>query len=146
MGSLCPCRHRANAAGSAPNGRVVVIAGDDHSQVLGAAASDLSPPNRRANFNAGLEPFHFVGGGNFHLVVLVDPDNAKDMEEAEWINERVVERALAMEGTCTGEHGTGMGKTRFMVREHGEGAVEVMRALKSALDPDNLLNPGKILP
>jgi D-lactate dehydrogenase (cytochrome) len=90
--------------------------------------------------------FGHVGDGNFHLVVLVDPDNAKDMEEAEWINERVVERALAMEGTCTGEHGIGMGKTRFMVREHGEGAVDVMRALKTALDPLDLLNPGKILP
>ncbi len=90
--------------------------------------------------------FGHVGDGNFHLVVLVDPDNAKDMQEAEWINERVVERALAMEGTCTGEHGIGLGKKRFMVREHGEGAIDVMRALKTALDPDDLLNPGKILP
>jgi len=90
--------------------------------------------------------FGHVGDGNFHLVVLVDPDNAKDMQEAEWINERVVERALAMEGTCTGEHGIGLGKKKFMVREHGEGAVDVMRALKQALDPDDLLNPGKILP
>ncbi|MCK6407479.1 MAG: FAD-binding protein [Rhodocyclaceae bacterium] len=90
--------------------------------------------------------FGHVGDGNFHLVVLVDPDNAKDMQEAEWINERVVERALAMEGTCTGEHGIGLGKKKFMVREHGEGAVDVMRALKRALDPDDLLNPGKILP
>lgn len=90
--------------------------------------------------------FGHVGDGNFHLVVLVDPANQKDMQEAEWINERVVERALAMEGTCTGEHGIGLGKKKFMVREHGEGAVEVMRALKAALDPDDLLNPGKILP
>ncbi|MBI2307176.1 MAG: FAD-binding protein [Rhodocyclales bacterium] len=90
--------------------------------------------------------FGHVGDGNFHLVVLVDPANAKDMEEAEWINERVVERALAMEGTCTGEHGIGLGKRKFMVREHGADAVEVMRALKRALDPDDLLNPGKILP
>jgi D-lactate dehydrogenase (cytochrome) len=90
--------------------------------------------------------FGHVGDGNFHLVVLVDPDNAKDMQEAEWINERVVERALAMEGTCTGEHGIGLGKKKFMVREHGEGAIDVMRALKAALDPDDLLNPGKILP
>ncbi len=90
--------------------------------------------------------FGHVGDGNFHLVVLVDPANEKDMQEAEWINERVVERALAMEGTCTGEHGIGLGKKKFMVREHGEGAVEVMRALKHALDPDDLLNPGKILP
>ena len=90
--------------------------------------------------------FGHVGDGNFHLVVLVDPDNEKDMQEAEWINERVVERALVMEGTCTGEHGIGLGKKKFMVREHGEGAIEVMRALKQALDPENLLNPGKILP
>jgi D-lactate dehydrogenase (cytochrome) len=85
--------------------------------------------------------FGHVGDGNFHLVVLVDPDN-----HAEWINERVVERALAMEGTCTGEHGIGIGKSQFLVREHGENAVDVMRAIKLALDPQNLLNPGKILP
>ncbi len=90
--------------------------------------------------------FGHVGDGNFHLVVLVDAANEKDMQEAEWINERVVERALTMEGTCTGGHGIGLGKKKFMVREHGEGAVEVMRALKHALDPDDLLNPGKILP
>jgi D-lactate dehydrogenase (cytochrome) len=90
--------------------------------------------------------FGHVGDGNFHLVVLVDPDNPEDMKQAEWINERVVERALAMEGTCTGEHGIGIGKSKFLVREHGEGAVDVMRAIKSALDPKNLLNPGKILP
>jgi D-lactate dehydrogenase (cytochrome) len=90
--------------------------------------------------------FGHVGDGNFHLVVLVDPDNHEDMKQAEWINERVVERALAMEGTCTGEHGIGIGKSKFLVREHGEGAVDVMRAIKSALDPQNLLNPGKILP
>lgn len=90
--------------------------------------------------------FGHVGDGNFHLVVLVDPDNQEDMTQAEWINERVVERALLMEGTCTGEHGIGIGKTKFLVREHGAGAVDVMRAIKSALDPQNLLNPGKILP
>jgi len=90
--------------------------------------------------------FGHVGDGNFHLVVLVDPENEKDMQEAEWINERVVERALAMEGTCSGEHGIGLGKKKFMVREHGEGAIDVMRALKAALDPDDLLNPGKVLP
>ncbi|MBL8422680.1 MAG: 2-hydroxy-acid oxidase, partial [Candidatus Accumulibacter phosphatis] len=90
--------------------------------------------------------FGHVGDGNFHLVVLVDPANPQDMQEAEWINERVVERALQMSGTCTGEHGIGIGKTRFMVREHGADAVAVMRAIKAALDPHDLLNPGKILP
>jgi len=90
--------------------------------------------------------FGHVGDGNFHLAVLVDPESERDLREAEWINERVVERALTMEGTCTGEHGIGLGKRKFMLREHGEGAVDVMRALKQALDPDDLLNPGKILP
>lgn len=90
--------------------------------------------------------FGHVGDGNFHLVVLVDTDNPKEMAEAAWISERVVERAIAMEGTCTGEHGIGLGKRKYLVREHGEAAVEAMRAIKAALDPDNLLNPGKILP
>ncbi|WP_412478160.1 FAD-binding oxidoreductase [Azonexus sp. IMCC34839] len=90
--------------------------------------------------------FGHVGDGNFHLVVLVDTDNAKEMEEAAWISRRVVERSIAMEGTCTGEHGIGLGKKKYLVAEHGEGAVEVMRALKMALDPKNLLNPGKVLP
>ncbi len=90
--------------------------------------------------------FGHVGDGNFHLVVLVDTDNAKEMEEAAWISRRVVERAISMEGTCTGEHGIGLGKKKYLVAEHGEVAVEVMRALKVALDPKNLLNPGKVLP
>ncbi len=90
--------------------------------------------------------FGHVGDGNFHLVVLVDRDNPKEMAEAAWISERVVERAIAMEGTCTGEHGIGLGKRKYLVREHGAVAVDVMRAIKIALDPHNLLNPGKVLP
>ena len=90
--------------------------------------------------------FGHVGDGNFHLVLLIDPANPQEVAEAERINHAVVERALAMEGTCTGEHGVGIGKQKFLVAEHGEGAVDVMRVLKRALDPDNLLNPGKILP
>jgi len=90
--------------------------------------------------------FGHVGDGNFHLVVLVDPDNPKEMDEAAWISSRVVERAIAMEGTCTGEHGIGLGKRKYLEKEHGSVAVDVMRSLKMALDPHNLLNPGKILP
>jgi D-lactate dehydrogenase (cytochrome) len=67
------------------------------------------------------------------------------MKKAEGVNERMVMRALAMGGTCTGEHGVGTGKMRFLQAEHGE-AVAVMRQLKVALDPDNIMNPGKILP
>ena len=90
--------------------------------------------------------FGHVGDGNFHLVVLVDRDNPQDMAETAWISGRVVERAIAMEGTCTGEHGIGLGKRKYLVPEHGAVAVDVMRMLKTALDPHNLLNPGKILP
>ena len=86
-----------------------------------------------------------VGDGNFHLAVLADPDNAQEMAAAQALNEKVVMRALQMEGTCSGEHGVGLGKQKYLAAEHGE-ALEVMRALKQCLDPDDLLNPGKVLP
>ena len=85
-----------------------------------------------------------VGDGNFHVVLVVDPDNRDEIAEAERFNERLVMRALAMDGTCTGEHGIGHGKMDFLIAEHGE-AVGVMRAIKQALDPDNIMNPGKIV-
>ena len=85
-----------------------------------------------------------VGDGNFHLVILVDPTKPDDIGAAERLNERLVMRALAMEGTCTGEHGVGYGKIDFLTAEHGE-ALGVMRTLKRALDPDNIMNPGKIV-
>jgi D-lactate dehydrogenase (cytochrome) len=86
-----------------------------------------------------------VGDGNFQMGLVIDPANAAEMAEAEAFNERLVKRAIAMDGTCTGEHGIGTGKRKYMRLEHGDG-VEVMRAIKKALDPDNILNPGKILP
>jgi D-lactate dehydrogenase (cytochrome) len=85
-----------------------------------------------------------VGDGNFHLLCAIDPNSESERKEAEELNERMVMRALAMDGTCTGEHGIGIGKMDFLVAEHGE-AVSVMRQIKKALDPDNILNPGKIL-
>lgn len=88
--------------------------------------------------------FGHVGDGNFHLVIPVDETRGDDLEEAEEINRRVVSRALAMGGTCTGEHGVGIGKLDYLDAEHGD-AMSVMRALKQALDPRNLLNPGKVI-
>jgi D-lactate dehydrogenase (cytochrome) len=85
-----------------------------------------------------------VGDGNFHLVFMIDPNRPEELAEAHRLNERMVTRALAMEGTCTGEHGVGYGKMPFLVAEHGE-AVSVMRAINQALDPDGILNPGKIV-
>jgi len=86
-----------------------------------------------------------VGDGNFHAIFLVDPDDPKDMAEVNRLNDAMVRRALAMGGTCTGEHGVGQGKMKFMRAEHGE-AVAVMRQIKQALDPQGILNPGKVLP
>jgi D-lactate dehydrogenase (cytochrome) len=85
-----------------------------------------------------------VGDGNFHLVFMIDPNRPEEVAEASLLNDRMVTRALAMEGTCTGEHGIGYGKMDFLIAEHGE-AVEVMRTIKKALDPDGILNPGKIV-
>ncbi len=85
-----------------------------------------------------------VGDGNFHLVLLMDPDDTDEIARIKALNERMIMRAIAMDGTCTGEHGVGSGKIDFLVAEHGE-AVSVMRAMKMALDPDNIMNPGKIV-
>ena len=87
-----------------------------------------------------------VGDGNFHTCVLVDPNDPEDIARAEEFHARLVERALAHGGTCTGEHGVGYGKSRFLTAEHGPAAVEMMRAIKRALDPHGIFNPGKILP
>lgn len=85
-----------------------------------------------------------VGDGNFHLVFMIDPNRPEEVAEASRLNDRMVARALAMDGTSTGEHGVGYGKMGFLIAEHGE-AVSVMRAIKRALDPDDILNPGKIV-
>ncbi len=87
-----------------------------------------------------------VGDGNFHLVLLVDPGDGAEVARVHELSARLVERALEMEGTSTGEHGIGIGKQKYMVREHGDAALAVMRAVKRALDPNDLMNPGKILP
>ena len=85
-----------------------------------------------------------VGDGNFHLGYLIDLEDPDEVAKAKEMNERLIHRALAMGGTCTGEHGIGSGKLDFLIAEHGE-AVSVMRTIKMALDPDNIMNPGKIV-
>lgn len=87
-----------------------------------------------------------VGDGNFHLGINVDPASHDEMARAEALNRRLVARAIEMGGTSTGEHGIGMGKLEFLEREHGAAALAAMRAIKRALDPKNLMNPGKVLP
>jgi D-lactate dehydrogenase (cytochrome) len=85
-----------------------------------------------------------VGDGNFHFGYLIDPHNAQERQIAEALNHKLVSRALALEGTCTGEHGVGLHKMDFLLTEAGSGAVDMMRAIKHALDPHNIMNPGKI--
>jgi len=85
-----------------------------------------------------------VGDGNFHMGYLIDPDKPEERVLAEKLNTQLVERALKLGGTCTGEHGVGLHKMDFLVAETGNGAVDMMRTIKKALDPDNIMNPGKI--
>jgi len=85
-----------------------------------------------------------VGDGNYHLIYVIDPNSEAEIKEAEELNERMIRRALAAGGTCTGEHGIGLGKKHFLVEELG-GAVDVMWQIKRSMDPMNIMNPGKML-
>jgi D-lactate dehydrogenase (cytochrome) len=85
-----------------------------------------------------------AGDGNFHLIYIVDPASERELEEAHRLNARMVRRALALGGTCTGEHGVGVGKLEYLDAEHGP-ALDVMRAIKRTLDPHNVMNPGKLI-
>jgi D-lactate dehydrogenase (cytochrome) len=87
-----------------------------------------------------------AGDGNFHLIFMLDPDDPAELERVAAANHRLVERALRFGGTCSGEHGVGMGKLKYLEHEHGADALELMRTLKRAIDPRNLMNPGKLVP
>jgi len=100
-----------------------------------------------AEANAAKIPYFLVGhvgDGNFHMGYLIDPTQPQEREVAEALNTQLVQRALALGGTCSGEHGVGLHKMGFLLDEAGNGAVDLMRGIKRALDPDNILNPGKI--
>ncbi len=86
-----------------------------------------------------------VGDGNFHVLILIDPEDQAEFARAEALNQRMVSRALAMEGTCTGEHGVGLHKMDFLLQEHGAAALALMQQIKHCLDPNHILNPGKLL-
>ena len=85
-----------------------------------------------------------AGDGNFHLLYVLDPESGREVDEARRLNDRLVTRALAMGGTCSGEHGVGIGKMKYLAAEHGE-SLDVMRAIKRTLDPENRMNPGKMI-
>jgi D-lactate dehydrogenase (cytochrome) len=87
-----------------------------------------------------------VGDGNFHLTLLIDRDDPAEVANAKAFGERLIARALAMDGTCTGEHGVGQGKMKYLLSEHGPVALAAMRSIKQAFDPLDIMNPGKIVP
>src|SRR5436190_3605809 len=109
---------------------------------LAECIAETKKDNRGASFPISL--VGHAGDGNFPLLYIVDPDRQDEIEEAQRLNERLVLRALAMGGTSTGEHGIGYGKMKFMEAEHGR-SLDIMRTLKRALDPDNRMNPGKVV-
>jgi D-lactate dehydrogenase (cytochrome) len=86
-----------------------------------------------------------VGDGNFHVAFIIDPDDPAEFGPAKAVNDRMIRRALALGGTCTGEHGVGFAKLGYLEAEHGE-ALGLMRAIKRALDPKGIMNPGKVVP
>jgi len=85
-----------------------------------------------------------VGDGNFHVLCVINANDPAELEEVDRFSGQTVKRALAMSGTCSGEHGIGMGKMKYLRDEHSA-AVDVMRTVKKALDPDNRMNPGKVV-
>ena len=109
---------------------------------LAECISETELDTKESGFDAPI--VGHVGDGNFHSIFLVDIDDEEEMKRAKDCNDRIVKRALAMGGTCTGEHGIGAGKIDFLIAEHGE-AVSLMRSIKKALDPENIMNPGKVL-
>ena len=98
------------------------------------------------NYFAPVPLLGHIGDGNFHLMLFVDPEKPEETEIAKAFNRRLVQRALAMEGTCTGEHGVGLGKQESLRAELGDDVIAVMRDIKRVFDPENLLNPGKVVP
>ncbi len=125
-----------------PNARVwstdVCVPISRLAECIAEATQDI----RASSLQAGITGH--VGDGNFHIGYLIDPSKPEEIAEAAQLNERLVARAIDMDGTCTGEHGVGHGKIDFLLAEHGE-AMSVMSSIKQALDPHNIMNPGKIL-
>ncbi len=141
---LWTARHRAYFAGAQlkPGCRTVTT---DTCVPISRLAECVTAASDAANA-AGMPHYivGHVGDGNFHIAYLVDPNVPGERETAERLNHALVQRAIALQGTCSGEHGIGLHKMDFLVEEAGAGAVDMMRTLKRALDPKNIMNPGKI--
>ena len=142
---LWQARHDAYWAGRGLRPGVQVIA-TDVCVPLSRLAECVTETQREIAAHGLVAPIMgHVGDGNFHLTLLVDMADAAEVKAAKILCERLVERALAMDGTCTGEHGVGQGKMKYLAGELGEPALAAMAAIKRALDPDGIMNPGKIV-
>jgi len=141
---LWTARHRAYFAGMAANPGCRTVT-TDACVPISRLAEAIGESVREAD-ESGLSYYivGHVGDGNYHVAYLIDPKDPSQWDTAERLNLQLVQRALRLEGTCTGEHGVGLHKQGFLVEEAGENSVEMMRTLKRALDPKNILNPGKI--
>ena len=141
---LWTARHRAYFAGMAANPGCRTVT-TDACVPISRLAEAIGESVREAD-ESGLSYYivGHVGDGNYHVAYLIDPKDPSQWDTAERLNLQLVQRALRLEGTCTGEHGVGLHKQGFLVDEAGENSVEMMRTLKRALDPKNILNPGKI--
>jgi D-lactate dehydrogenase (cytochrome) len=141
---LWTARHRAYFAGMASNPGCRTVT-TDACVPISRLAEAIGESVREAD-ESGLSYYivGHVGDGNYHVAYLIDPKDPAQWDTAERLNLQLVQRALRLEGTCTGEHGVGLHKQGFLVEEAGESSVEMMRTLKRALDPKNILNPGKI--
>ena len=142
---LWQARHDAYWAGRGLRPGVQVIA-TDVCVPLSRLAECVTETQREIGAHGLVAPIMgHVGDGNFHLTLLVDMADAAEVKAAKILCERLVERALAMDGTCTGEHGVGQGKMKYLAGELGEPALAAMAAIKRAFDPDGIMNPGKIV-
>ena len=141
---LWKARHEMSYAYSHAEG--VVVAGGDVCVPI-SKLPEMVNLARELTEASGLKSgvFGHVGDGNFHTIIAFDPNNPDERARAEYTNEALAQRAIEVGGSCTGEHGVGLGKRQLQQAEHGE-ALEIMKQMKQLLDPKNLLNPGKIFP
>jgi len=144
MEELWSARHNAYFASRALRVGAEVLSTDVCVPISRLAECITETKADLANFSFPATIVGHVGDGNFHVLCVIDPNSAAELAEAARFSERIIQRALRMSGTSTGEHGIGSGKMKFLAEEHGE-SVEVMRTIKKALDPDNRLNPGKVV-
>jgi D-lactate dehydrogenase (cytochrome) len=144
MEQLWSARHNAYFASRALRPGAEVMSTDVCVPISRLAECITETKADLANFSFPATIVGHVGDGNFHVLCVIDAKNKVELEEAARFSERIVERALRMSGTSTGEHGIGYGKMKYLQDEHGE-AVEIMRTIKRALDPDNRMNPGKVV-